>query len=206
MFASISSVFCSTLKHKQKDLLIKQIKLFDDIIVKKFNIKVDYFKMNRSIEKQFICFIVFLLCDGILHMFSSFNDGVANFNYHIIQLLAFLFIVYLQSFHIYMFMKAIEHRMTLIVAILHRQSDLKFTQQKTRNRISYNLLVVKMLLIRIYEIRQLINESFGLSIIGVIIAVCASLLVNIYWLHIVFLDVPYANVHGNKTHSQKHFN
>ncbi|CAO1324075.1 unnamed protein product [Diamesa serratosioi] len=195
MIAAISSVLCSIIKNKQKALLIKQISLFDDEIVNKFNIKVNYDKMNKSIEKQFICFLIFLLCADVLNIFSTFNDGVARFNYHIVQLIAFLYIAYLQSFQIYIFMKAIEYRMSLILCILYRLSDLKSIRHRNRNRIPYNLLIVKMLLIRIYEIIESLNESFGLSMIGIIIEVFASFLVNIYWLHNVFLNVPYANVH-----------
>lgn len=199
LFASISSVFCSVFKYEQKVLLIKHILKVDDVIVKKFNMKMDYTKINNCIEKQFIYFLLLLLCDIILHVFSTLNDGVAEFNFHTVQLFIFLFIAYMQSFQIYMFMKAIEYRMNLIIEILKRQSDLNYNfQHKIRNRIPHKLLDIKMLLIKIYEIIQLLNESFELSMIGIVIEVYASILVNIYWLHIVFLKVSYANVHGNK--------
>ncbi|CAO1362502.1 unnamed protein product [Diamesa tonsa] len=99
----------------------------------------------------------------------------------------------MQSFQIYMFMRAIEYRMNLIIEILKTQSDLKTIQH--RNRIPQNLLNIKMLLIRIYEIIQLLNESLGLSMIGIIIEVYGSILINIYWLHIGFFDVPFASIH-----------
>ena len=139
---------------------------------------------------------MFLLCIDILHVCSTLNDGVAEFNFHTIQLFAILYIAYIQSFQIYMFMKTIEYRMNLIIEILKTQSDLKTTQH--RNRIPHNLLNIKMLLIRMYEIIQLLNECLGLSMIGVTIEVYASVLVNIYWLHIGFFDVPFASIHGNK--------
>lgn len=194
----MASVFCSIFKYKQKAFLMKQIAKVDDIIVKKFNMKVDHIKVNNCIEKQFIYFLLFLLCFDILHICSTLNDGVTDFNYHTVQLFAILFIAYIQSFQIYMFMKAIVYRLNLIIEILEIQSDLNVIQHRIRNRIPHNLLHIKMLLIRIYEIIQLFNESFGLSMIGVIIEVYASVLVNIYWLHIGFLNVPFASIHGNK--------
>lgn len=176
MFAFVleTTLLISISSHDQKKIVIKSFRNFDELIAENHNLCLDFCAIKKWNLKVFIFIITISLLPlifGLLAFDIRFSIAdLVDYSYYI-----FIHIIHVEILQILLFLKAIQHRLKLLL-----QGFEKFSKSKLQNPFSFKHL--QNCYIKLCETRRKLNNYQQIVVLMNLMHVYSETTLNLYWL------------------------
>lgn len=182
-------IFETTLKSKTQFQLIQKLSLVDRMISTKLNRCIPYRNEKRVVFTRIIVLtVIVFLTKSVFIIHALYQNNMYSFLYCI----AFSkWTMHLRAIQVLFFVFLVQTRLDLITKEIKTnqfmQINEQFEQSMNTERTTFNqILNLKIIFGELYEIHELVNKTFGWSLLAIITQCFIDLLSNCYW---VFLYV-----------------
>lgn len=191
--AVFSCIYVTIMHHDKRILLSDGIKSLDESLLKSFKFRVDCEYLEKCNLRNFVIYWIFVSSIFVAFEISTYINTPLFVSYswqfeilnHVIQM---------QIFQYFMYINATKIRMKFLYDIAKTISEPSQNATKLKSSIELitNLNNLKKSLVQINEIIRTFNKTFGISLVLVLLQIYSSILINLYWLGMAALGIPYA--------------
>lgn len=185
--AVASSLHCSIWNHKTKEEIGTAFDEFDKMIDKYFDFQLEFEKIRKKCRRIFVlaCLLSYFMMSSVL-----ISNYISSYIYlpYACQQVILAHLNHVEIFQIFVFINGVQRRLQIIAEISNSR---KFSAEM--------LKLEQKAFVDLHEIHQLINDCYKLPLFLNMIQIHSSVLINLYWLGIALLGVPYAFILGKNT-------
>lgn len=177
-------VFESLLKRKDQMKLIQKFTSIDNLYNTKLKVNIPYRKEKRGIILRNVCFIlIFIMTKVAISTYLYYRNEMSILWY---PALYSIWIMCLRSIQVMFFLYLIRGRLKLINELLKDLERAINSKQHRRKLFSPNsiynqILGLKSIFAKLYEICRLINKIFSWSLLAIITQCFVDFTFNCYW-------------------------
>lgn len=159
--------------------VLREIKQIDFFVGQTFETSVDHEKIQSGSLLELLIFLVVDFGTSALFIIS-YGTVDASLIAYSWQLSILNHINRLNLFQILIFVRAVQQRMEKIKRSFQLYREMEQQIIKTR--------FMQIVLIRLYEVNQVINRTFGTSLFISMLLIYASLMIDSYWMTTVIIE------------------
>lgn len=182
--AVTSSLYCSIWHTKFKLELFQAFNEIDEFMARTAKLHLDYENWNKILSKLFIWFWFLSILSISYFLFSTHysNPEFIAYAWH----LNFLnHAVHMEAFYVFILTQNVKNR-------LREMSNFEVAEKPE------NLEILRKMHQKLNDVVLKIKLCFQAPIFFNLMQINSSMLINLYWMSMAFLDIPYALISGKK--------